>query len=280
MLTLAIARGAVPAAPAGHRTLEPWTTRAGEVFATPAAGGGQRRVDWAGVGTFICADDEDQVEAWLEPSAFDTDAIAAFDRAVHPALLQTRRGYQALHASAALVDGSVVGFCGRSGAGKSTIARAFRRSGCTQFSDDALAMAMTDPIAAVALPFTPRLRQPSAAHFSALSEPVAPARPRQAPLRAVVLLHRTSDSNREPHLDRVPATSAFHELLTHAHCFDPRDPTESTRLVEDFLRLAQTIDVYTLHFASGLDRLPSAINATVSAIARDAVRSPMISHVR
>jgi hypothetical protein len=278
MLTLVIARGAVPALPADSRELDAWTTSDGTLVAARAAGGGERRVVWPGVGTFICADGSSRVDVWPEPSAPLRTVIDTFDRAVHPALLPTRPGYQALHASAALVDDVVVGFCGRSGAGKSTLAYAFGQLGYTHFADDALAIEMAEPIAAVALPCAPRLRQPAAEHFATLQDPPAVERAERAPLRAVVLLDRTTDRASEPHLDRLPATTAFHEILTHAHCFDPRDREESKRLVEDVLRLAQAIDVYSLRFGSQLDALPSVIRAIAGEISSVEGRVPVLGH--
>jgi hypothetical protein len=278
MFTLAIARGAVPAPPADSRELDAWTSD-GAFVAALEAGGGERRVVWPGVGTFICADGSSRVDVWPEPSAPFRTVIDTFDRAVHPALLPTRPGHQALHASAALVDGFAIGFCGRSGAGKSTLAYAFGQLGYRHFADDALAIEMAEPIAALALPCAPRLRQPAAEHFATLQDPPAVERPQRAPLRALVLLHRTSGLTSEPRLDRVPATTAFHEILTHAHCFDPRDREESKRLVEDVLRLAQAIDVYSLRFASRLDALPSVVRAIAWEISSVKGRVAVLGHV-
>jgi hypothetical protein len=67
-------------------------------------------------------------------------ALVDYLRAVTPKLL-TLRGTTVLHASACLLPDGLCAFSGRSGAGKTTTAHAFRAAGCELIAEDLLVLA-------------------------------------------------------------------------------------------------------------------------------------------
>lgn len=92
----------------------------------------------AGVGRFLIRDAKEivfQPEGDLPP-----EELTAFLTGSVMGLLQHLRGRVVLHASAMLVDGKAVLFCGQSGTGKSTMAAALGRRGYTLLSDDLCAL--------------------------------------------------------------------------------------------------------------------------------------------
>ncbi len=91
-----------------------------------------------GVGRFLIKDAREivfQPEGDLPP-----EELTAFLTGSVMGLLQHLRGRVVLHASAMLVNGKAVLFCGQSGAGKSTMAAALGRRNYTMLSDDLCAL--------------------------------------------------------------------------------------------------------------------------------------------
>lgn len=76
---------------------------------------------------------------WPEQSSIEDAATYLLGPVL--GLLLRFRGVTCLHASAVALDGSTIAFVGAEGAGKSTTAAAFARSGCAVVSDDVVALA-------------------------------------------------------------------------------------------------------------------------------------------
>src|SRR5207244_4432658 len=151
-----------------------------------------------------------------------------------PIILQAI-GWEALHASAVLIDQGVVGFCGVSESGKSTLAHALSRLGCPHLADDSLLLdfggptALSRPVVEL-LPFNARLRLPARAFFglpdpapglpASTSTPpgsIAPSSPSELKLSALFVLDRNGAP--APRVTEMAPADAFTNVLTHAYCF-------------------------------------------------------------
>ncbi len=92
----------------------------------------------------------DGMQFWMDQSGSELWALWPDQSSIEDAstyllgpvlgLLLRFRGVTCLHASAVAFEGSIVAFVGAEGAGKSTTAAAFARSGCAVVSDDVVAL--------------------------------------------------------------------------------------------------------------------------------------------
>jgi hypothetical protein len=160
----------------------------------------------------------------------------------------------------------VVAFCGNKGSGKSTLAFAMRQAGWQQFADDALVLRLDgDHVIACAVPFRPRLRPASFAHFGKARLPPFPEpQPADLPLAAVFLLKQDSGLM-SPRVSLIPKVQAFSELLAHAHFLDAGDPIRTRKLVGDYLRVAAQVPVFTLEYPPSFQHLPQLTRAVLEA---------------
>lgn len=175
-----------------------------------------------------------------------------YERDVLPVLMQAT-GAEVLHAGAALTPRGVVAFCGKSGSGKSTLACALALRGHPLWADDAVAV--DDEFRSVPLPFSLRLREPSASHFATRPAPVG-ADHAPAPLAAIFLPARADRLD----VRRVAPSEAFPVLLEHAYCFSLADEALKRRMVERYLALAARVPAYELKLHQGLENLSQAID--------------------
>lgn len=272
MLTVSFATRDRPPASAWGREVNLWRDDVGHVFARGYTAPGQHRIDWPGLGTFEFRPGSRSVTAWLDAGARPAEATDAVLRILQPMILQAL-GWQALHASASVLPDGVVGFCGRSHSGKSTLAYAMAAKAFPQFADDAVVLDVSaGEVTAIPLPFSPRLRESARGHFGAAAPDRDPTR--AAPLRLVVVLEQ--DANLDtPAIERIPPVPAFSALMTHAHCFDPAPGENSRRLVEDLLTVAGRVPVVRLRYAPDLEALDDVIDAVLDgAIAAGRVDGP------
>jgi hypothetical protein len=240
-----------------------WHDDTGVLCARGYRGAGANWMWWPGLALFRL-DDEGSVEAAPDGRA-DVGGIAAlYWRNVHPLALQAL-GWETLHASAVVMSGGIVGFCGDCEAGKSTLAYYLSQQGYRQYSDDSLVLQFgANGIDALDLPFEARLR-PKARGFFGSTQSCADGRwdaPRleritssRHPLAALFVLVRSPSC--EPLAERLIGTSALKALLPHARCFDARPVAEHRRVFEHYLDLVSSIPVYALHFAAGFEHLPA-----------------------
>jgi hypothetical protein len=262
MLTFVFADGEVPGP---GRKVNEWFDDDGEVIARAFIGADIRWIDWPGVGVFAVPAASHEVRVWPEIAVRHEVVVDTFFR-VQPIILQAL-GWEALHASATLGPTGVLGFCGRGGSGKSTLAFAMQQAGWLQFADDALLLRLDgEEVAACPLSFTPRLRLASRVHFADASVLPSQPQPKDAPLNSVFILRQQADFD-SPRISLLPRARAFSEVLPHAQCFDPVDPTHSRRLVQSYLALAARVPVFTLEYRPNLQHLPRLIHAILEAAA-------------
>src|SRR5262249_44932219 len=150
------------------------------------------------------------------------------------------------HASAVTTPRGVVGICGHTQSGKSTLAYALSQRGFTLWSDDALMWEMEaggegGKPTAIVLPFDVKLRPASLSFFghsstSDVSFP-RPAAEDRAPIAAVFALTRIPAEADAPGVSIAPlgAGAALRRLLDHAHCFNPHDAERKHRMVLNYL---------------------------------------------
>jgi hypothetical protein len=213
-----------------------------------------------GVGVYRWNESSDGVTAIPEPGAGDEAVLDTFHRCVLPMVLQTR-GIQVLHASAVLQPDGVIGLCARSRTGKSTLAFALSRElDRPLWADDALAFEAGPgrEVTSVPLPFSLKLREPSAVHFGVSAPPAAPPPPPAAPLRALFTLSRL-EALAAPRVERLSPARAFTALLEHAYCFDVEDPAPRGPMVGHYLELGARVPAFELRFPSDLDLLPATL---------------------
>src|SRR5262245_12979639 len=138
----------------------------------------------------------------VEPAATATRAqiLDQFMRNVVPLLLQSR-GNRVLHASAIRFRDGVLGLCGRSFSGKSTLAHALGKRGYEVWTDDSLLISASDQHVWTlrTLPVQLRLRPESREYFGEFDPPPVEAatdnselefflRTEEAPLRALCFI--------------------------------------------------------------------------------------------
>lgn len=252
-----------------------WRDLDGSICGRSFVAGDDRWLEWRDVGVLAFNRQSPVVRVWTRSDVSADQVALEFDRMLRPIVLQAL-GYQALHAAATLTSSGALLFCGQSGAGKSTTAYAFDQLGCGQLADDQVVWRIDGgPPMVHALPFTPRLRPRSRAHFG--SKP--PARsPRaelstRAPIAAIYLLDQRTSEPRRVSIRQLPPAQAFRALLPHAHCFDVGDVHATRDFTQAYFTLAASVPIFELSYSPSLERLPALLGAILkSAGVRDRVR--------
>lgn len=210
-----------------------------------------------------------RVSAVAAPNAGPDAVEDEFRRTVIPAALQLQ-GWEVLHASAIRVEDGAVGFCGRSEAGKTTLAYALGRRGYPLWADDALILDVTPARVVVEpLPFAVRLRSASASFFGHERDTSVRGRVVRAgedavgrlPLTAVCMLQRVEGSDAKPILgvDLLTGPRAVASLLDHAVFFDFDDAVGKRSMIERYLAVANLVPVYSVAIRSGWDDFPAVL---------------------
>jgi hypothetical protein len=280
MLTLAFADGQAPTA-VKRRKVNEWLDDCGELIARAFSGDNSHWIDWPGLAVFAFSPTSREVQAWPEPGARRKAVADAFYRVLQPIVLQAL-GHQALHAGAVVgPTGGVVAFCGRNGSGKSTLAFAMHRGGWRQFADDALSMRLErDHVTASPLPFRPRLRPNSHAHFAGMDSAIQSFAERQltdCPLNSVFLLRQDAGLT-SPRVSLLQRARAFAELLDYAHCFDAESPTHARQLIDDYFELVSRVPVFRLEYPPDLERLPQLTSAVIATVLSTGLNCASPSH--
>jgi hypothetical protein len=257
-----------------------WRDLSGAVCARGYVGAGMRWMRWPGVVTF-CFDDRGCIDAFPESGIAPAQVTDLCRRSVEPIVRQAL-GWEALHASGVRSDAGVLAFCGERESGKSTLAYSLARRGFSQYADDAIVMRVDGTrVVALDLSFGVRLRPEPARLFgfdAPQSQPLHDVLPLNmpagdettTPLCALFVLGRHASG--PPSVTRLAPGAAFTAILAHAHCFDPVDPAGRQRLLENYLAIADSLPVFQLRFASGLDGLDAVLD-TIEDTA--GVRSPV-----
>jgi hypothetical protein len=165
-----------------------------------------------------------------------------------------------MHASALASRSRCIAVCGRSTAGKSTLALAGLGAGFTVVADDALGVFMDHkgPVA-LTLPFELRPRLGPGRAGVTTSPPLEGAGGDRLELSAIVILK--PDSSTEVELGLLTPAEAFGCLMPHAYCFSLADSKE--RLVREYTDIAASVDVYELRYP----REHEAIQAMIGSVA-------------
>jgi hypothetical protein len=274
MLTLVFAGGEEPPGGAGQEVNQ-WLDENGQAYARAFSSGSMYWIRWRDLGVFAFSAASLVVRVWPERGSRHEAIIYVFSM-LRPVILQAL-GWQALHAGAAVGPAGALAFCGRSGCGKSTLAFAMQQVGWHQYADDALLLRLDQGcVTACPLPFKPRLRPASRAHFERAALPSCPEPlSAEVPLSAVFLLQQNCAVT-VPRVSLIPQWRAFSEVLPHAHCFDVGDPAHTRRLVESYLELVACVPVFKLEYRPDLQRLQqitSAVIQTAASIDSDAIFS-------
>lgn len=246
-----------------------WRDDSGRVFAWGETRAGVHWLHMPGVASYRLSGPGLEVEACPDDGASDARVREAFLKTVVPITAHVR-GWEVLHASAVRIRDGIVGFCGPSSSGKSTLAYAMARRGYEHWSDDALILDIGgEGTEALLLPFTVRLRKPSAEHFGAPAtrEPVEssgtdPASPAaRETLTGLCVLDQTPRTGIEPDLERISSGAAFGAVFPHAFYFDVNDADRTRLMVRRHLRLVARVPVYRLRYGAGLDNLGIVLDA-------------------
>src|SRR5262249_19553290 len=167
MLKLAIEEvGAIvpPPAPTFNRPVEIWRDQTGAIYAYGEVRGEDCWMHVPGLASFRFSANANEVAASVSTGVSEDTLVDTYRRRVLPMALQVA-GREVLHASAVLTPAGVIGLCGASQAGKSTIAFGLGQRGYTVWSDDTFAFELDGGRArSLAVPFEIRLR-PAAAMF-------------------------------------------------------------------------------------------------------------------
>ncbi len=179
------------------------------------------------------------------------------------------RGREVLHASAIRADAGVLGFCGVTRSGKSTIAFGLHDRGYDLWADDMVAFEFCDgaPIA-VSLPFKPRLRKSSSDLFSRqtieeklVAYDAAPAGSERTPLAALCILRQNAATPETVSIRRISSADSFATVLDHACCFYPADPQRKRLMIQHYLDLVAVTPIFEVSFQPGLQNFAALLDA-------------------
>ena len=214
----------------------------------------------------------------VEPAA-GTARVQVIDqlkRNVVPLLLQSR-GIQVLHASAISFKDGVLGLCGNSFSGKSTLAYALGKRGYEIWTDDSLLISEVHPdVLTLRVPLVtePRLRPDSRKYFGEIERApltttvdvdefeISLSEPNEAPLKALFLIHRSSEKKQGAlwHCNRIRGYPAFKQVLSLASYYDLAESTERHRIAEKCLNVARKVPVYECHYPNGFGFLKDVVD--------------------
>jgi hypothetical protein len=177
-----------------------------------------------------------------------------FDTAL-PFAVQATRDVEVVHGSGVIVapGGMVAAFCGRTEVGKSTVAYGLALRGHGLWADDAVAFKAADGLLRTfALPFSPKLREASAAHFGAAGdgEELPSFEGRSAPLGWVFLLEPVD----------ADAAEALAALLPNAFRFRPAATERRRQTLVTYLELVASVPVWKVRYPHDIDRLPELLD--------------------
>jgi hypothetical protein len=250
------------------RRVNVWRTAEGTVSAFACSDGDEHWLHVPGVASFRFASDP-RVTAVPHGHVSTQSIRHVFDHSVLPLALQAL-GREGFHASAVLTANGVVGFCGKTHTGKSTLAYALSRRGFAQWSDDALIWEVNgDRPSTRRLEFHVRLRDQSLAHFGHRSASDIPGSPLDAQDRArlssLYVLSRTTVDGCAPRvaIEQLTGARALTTLLDHAHCFNPSDQHRKRQMMCSYLALLSQVPVFEVRFQPALAHLDELVDAII-----------------
>jgi len=233
---------------------------------------GQFRLFWSDAGTFDLDARAARASCFLRRNA-RRDAVEEVLRGPLCAFFLVARGFEPLHASAALLKGRCVAFAGPPGAGKSSLVAALSRQGARFICDDLLPLSVSGG-SVLAHPGLPELRlMPRAARglcwqkgARALASGksafrLAPARGPH-PIACIYLLdRRPAVSVRRVRVQPLTSRDAFRALLRFTRNDSVTTPARLQRQLLLFARLASRVPVRRLIYPGGYARISEVLAA-------------------
>lgn len=202
------------------------------------------------IGSFI-SDTKRRMIVWLDPSTEVTsDQLAQCILGAPFALLAAQQDTWMLHASAAIYQGELVAFVGKSGRGKSTLAAFLdQQPGWSRVADDMLPISRRDG-GVDALPRFPQLKlsnanQPSLAH------------PERLPLHAIYHLEASGKAENTISIEPIAPARAATIIVGQTAIAKLFDKSLMTAHLDFVHHLASTIPARALEYPRQLDCLPS-----------------------
>jgi hypothetical protein len=251
-----------------------WRDSAAGVAAYLFRANGMWEICFPNFASYVFAEEgtnENLVKILIRPAAAAPrqQVLDRLRRNVVPLLLQAR-GFQVFHASAVRVSDGVIGLCGESFSGKSTLAAALARRGFKIWTDDALLVTIEKTATALRAPDVRlRLRSDSRAFFGqwAVSEPerddegaeieINCSSIDKAPLKGLYLIRRVQNLDKATLLltDRIMGHRAFEEILRQAHYFNLGEIEQNRRISEVCLTVARSVPIYGCSYRDGFSYL-------------------------
>lgn len=251
---LEVSEPETPGTDAPGPVLQRWEDNDGRVVATGGPSGDGWWMRWSGLATYWFGE-AGNVRAEPMRPGLDPEVRDIFTRAVVPVVLLAR-GFEALHASAVLGPSGVIGFCGNSGTGKSTVAFAVSATGLHHFADDTVVYRVVggQPVAA-SIPFPVRV---DLSQHAAIPDGRRSQNIRSAPIHRIYQLRRDATLDPpQPVFVEISPESRFQVALTHAHPFDMGTPARRRAFLENLMTLAALVEIWECRFAPDLEALPS-----------------------
>lgn len=191
-----------------------------------------------------------------------------------------------LHASVVLDRGSIIGFVGPTGSGKSTLSAALSQAGATLLSDDAMVIdEQTDGMSVVPMYGAVRLWPdslnavfdrdaeafPTASHYNhkrIVKLPVAPPPPAEARLRVLCIVAAKPELKRARRVtvQRLSARDALMRIMPFAFQLDVQDRTGLKGSFERLARVADQVPIVELTYPWRLSALPRTARDVLAAL--------------
>jgi hypothetical protein len=241
---------------------------------------GDRLLRFARLADFIVSSDRRSIRCEAAPDATPETIRHLLLDQVLPALAGGPRRF-GIHASAVAINGAAVGFLGRSGRGKSTLAAALGVRGAPIVTDDCL-MLTWSASRIVAVPTYPSLRlwPDAAARFATTADTARVAqyspklrvgngnaaglRFRHRPIRVGRLYLLERSRRRCPQIVPLSSRDSYIELMTFRFRLDPRDRSQLRHECDQLVRVAGAVPVARLQIPSGLARLSEVRDAIMA----------------
>lgn len=233
----------------------PWKTEDGEIHAICEMHGGFPRILLPRIGIVRVVDESGQVHGTVTSADKSPLLMEVYYRFALPMILQAA-GAEMLHASAVRIKSGVVGFCGVSGTGKSTLAFTMSRRNHPHWADDSLVFVPRDQtFQALRLPFRPRVEIAADSDVAFVSGTEA------APLAAMVILQRlaggfVAEDAFRVEINRFSSADAFRALMPHIFSFLLSDSKRNALMMARYFDLAARLPIFDVRFTPCLDALP------------------------
>jgi hypothetical protein len=250
----------------------------GSIWAYSYSEGSEQWMHVPGIASFRFGAYGEEADVVLDPGTPSISPAVLEDtylRAILPMALHAH-GHEVLHASAVIMDGRVVAFCGRSQTGKSTVAFGLHRRGYRVWADDTLVLdASVDIPHAVPYPHRLRIRAEAAVYFdvgevrrhdTSSWTALAQAQDEPAALACVFLLDRDPLVSRTVEAVRLAPTQALAGVIEHAYWFRLDDPVRMQQMVRRYFALATQVPVFRMRFHAELDQLPEMLDQVEFAV--------------